>query len=389
VRPCCAMPIEPFHLERYFADFEFETPILLGASDCETMSVGELLDLDPSARDRFERMRLGYTHSEGDAELRRTIADGYAGAVGPDDILVHAAGVEVITTLMMATLEPGDRALVQMPCYQVLRTAPVIAGARVDRLETDPDDGWSVTADAVAEGLTPDTRLVALNSPHNPTGRTIPRGKLQRIADLCGERGIILLVDEAYRGTRHEGPVDEFSASELGEHVVTLGLVSKGYGLPGLRLGWLVCRDPALRAAVERVKDYTTICAPAPSEFLATIAIRNRDAILSATRARLRAHLDLLTPVLTGRPDLFGWVRPDAGPITFPTLRPEAVLAITGGDVDDRAVAERVRTEAGVLVIPGSLFDAPVPALRIGFGRANFPEGLDRFAMWLDAVSAA
>ncbi len=388
MRPCCAMPIEPFHLERYFADFEFETPILLGASDCETMSVGELLDFDPSARDRLERMRLGYTHSNGDAELRRAIADGYADPVGPDDILVHAAGVEVITTLMLAVLEPGDRALVQMPCYQVLRTAPMMAGAEVDRLETDPDAGWRVTADAVEEALAPDTRLVALNSPHNPTGRVVSRADLERISELCRERDIVLFVDEAYRGTRYDGPVDEVSAAELGPHVVTLGLVSKGLGLPGLRLGWLVCRDPGLRDEVARAKDYTTICAPAPSEFLATIAVRNRDAILSATRARLRDHLELLTPALTSRPDLFDWVPPDAGPITFPTLRAEAVRAITGGEIDDGAVAERIRTEAGVLVIPGSLFDARVPALRIGFGRANFPEGLTRFETWLDTVPA-
>jgi len=383
------MPIEPFHLERYFADFEFETPILLGASDCETMSVGDLFDLDPSARGRFEEMRLGYTHSRGDAELRAAVADSYGKEVGPEDVLVHAAGVEVITTLMLATLGPGDRMLVQMPCYQVLRTAPVMAGAEVDRLATDPREGWQVTVEAVEEALTPDTRVVALNSPHNPTGRVIPREELRRIAELCGDRGIVLFVDEAYRGTRYEGPVDEFSASELGEHVVTLGLVSKGYGLPGLRLGWLVCRDPSMRAAVERVKDYTTICAPGPSELLATIAIRSRDRILTATRERLRAHLDLLAPLLRARSDLLDWVPPDAGPITFPTLHEAAVREITGGTMDDRAVAERIRTEAGVLVIPGSLFDAPVPGLRIGFGRANFPDGLARFEAWLDTIESA
>jgi aspartate/methionine/tyrosine aminotransferase len=387
------MPIEPFHLERYFADFEFETPVLLGASDCETTSVGALFDLDPGARERFEALQLGYTHSEGDAGLRAAIAGSYGDAVGPGDVLVHAAGVEVVTTLMLAALEPGDRALVQMPCYQVLRTAPVMAGAAVDRLETDPADGWRVTAEAVAAALRPETRLVALNSPHNPTGRVVDAGELRKISDVCADRGVVLFVDEAYRGTRYDGPVDEFSAAELGEHVVTLGLVSKGYGLPGLRLGWLVCRDGHLRGAVERVKDYTTICAPSPSEFLAELAIRNRAALLARTRRRLRAHLDLLRPVLASRSALFDWIPPDAGPITFPTLTDEGVetlLAAEAGQApDDRRLAERIRTEAGVLVIPGRLFDARVPAIRIGFGRANFPQGLRRFAEWLDRIPGA
>jgi aspartate/methionine/tyrosine aminotransferase len=384
------MPIEPFHLERYFADFEFETPVLLGASDCETISVGELFDLDSGARERFERLRLGYTHSDGGNDLRVAIADSYADPISPEDVLVHTAGVEVVTTLMLAALEPGDRALVQMPCYQVLRTAPELAGAAVDRLETAPGEGWRVTAEAVAAGLRPETRLVALNSPHNPTGRVVEDGELRRIAEICAERDVMLFVDEAYRGTRHGGPVDEFSAAELGEHVVTLGLVSKGYGLPGLRLGWLVCRDPGLRSAVERVKDYTTICAPAPSEFLAEIAIRNRVPLLERTRERLRAHLELLRPVLRARADVFDWIPPDAGPITFPTLTDAGVRMLLGtkaGDMpDDRELAERIRREAGVLVIPGRLFDARVPAVRIGFGRSNFPEGLARLTAWLDGV---
>jgi len=380
------MPIEPFHLERYFADFEFETPILVGASDCESLSVGELLDLEPDARERFEAMGLGYTHSDGGAELRGVIASSYPEPIGPDDVLVHAAGVEVVTTLMLATLAPGDRALVQMPCYQVLRTAPVIAGADVDRLETRPEDGWAVTAQAVSAALTPTTRLVALNSPNNPTGRVIDPGELQAISDLCADRGIVLFVDEAYRGTRYDGPVDEPSASALGPHVATLGLVSKGYGLPGLRLGWLVCGDPELRAAVERAKDYTTICAPAPSEFLSEIAIKNREMLLGRTRRRLQGHLEMLAGFLNRRNDLFEWTPPDAGPITLPALTDTALRLAGAGQGTDRAVADRIRREAGVLLIPGALFDAPVPSVRFGFGRANFADGLERLDAWLDGA---
>ncbi|MDT8367865.1 MAG: pyridoxal phosphate-dependent aminotransferase [Longimicrobiales bacterium] len=378
------MSIEPFHLERYFADFEFETPVLFGASDCETTSVGALLDLDPAARERFEALPLSYTHSEGGREVRRAIAASYPARVGEDDILVHAAGVEVVTTLMLAALDPGDRVLVQAPCYQALRTAPEVAGAVVDRLETHPADGWRVTAEAVRAALTPRTRLVVLNSPHNPTGRVIEPSELAAIADLCAECGIRLFVDEAYRGTRFSGPIDEPSAVELGEHVAVLGLLSKGYGLPGLRLGWLVCRDRELRAAVERVKDYTTICAPAPSEFLAELAIRHRGVLLGRTRERLTTHLADLRELLEARADLFEWVAPDAGPITLPVVRPEAMKAL--GTAGDREVAERLRTEAGVLVIPGALFDAPAPSLRIGYGRANFGDGLQRFGEWLDRV---
>jgi aspartate/methionine/tyrosine aminotransferase len=378
------MPLEPFRLERYFAAHEFDTPVLLGVSDCETIAVGELLDLDPGARERFERLRLGYTRSDGSPALRAAIAESYADAIGPDDILVHAAGVEVVTTLMLAALRPGHRALVQMPCYQVLRTAPEVAGAVVDRLETTPDDGWAVRAEVVEAALRPETRLVVLNSPHNPTGAVVDPAELEAIAALCADRGVLLFVDEAYRGTRYAGPIDEPSAAELGSHVVSLGLVSKGYGLPGLRLGWLVCRDPALRAEVERAKDYTTICAPAPSEFLAEIAIRHRGLLLGRNRETLRAHRARLAEVLAARADLFDWVPPAAGPITLPTLTSDAVARL--GDDPARAFSDRLRTEAGVLVVPGDLFDARVPAVRLGFGRASFPAGLARFAEWLDGA---
>jgi len=384
VPPSGAMPIEPFHLERFFAAHEFETPLLLGASDCETLTIGDLLALEGDARERFEALALGYTHSDGGIELRAAIADSYPAPIEAGDVLVHAAGVEVVTTLMLATLEPGDRVLVQTPCYQVLRTAPVIAGAAVDRLETRPEEGWGVSVERVAAGLTDTTRLVVLNSPHNPTGRVIPRGELERIAELCRERGLLLFVDEAYRGTRYDGPTDEPSAAELGAHVATLGLVSKGYGLPGLRLGWLICRDPEVRAAVERAKDYTTICAPAPSEFLAALAVRHRTRVLGRTRERLRAHLELVSEVLRGRADLFDWVPPDAGPITLPTLSAEGVARLASGTLDDAALADRIRKEAGVLVAPGSLFDAPAPSIRLGFGRANLPEALARFGAWLE-----
>lgn len=371
------MSLEPFHLERWFAQHEFSTPILLGASDCETVSVGELLDLEPDARRQFDALRLGYTHSEGGIAVRTAIADSYGEGIDAEDILVHGAGVEVITTLCLALLKQGERALVQTPCYQVLRTAPVLAGAEVDLLQTRSADRWVVDPEVVEAALRPTTRLVALNSPHNPTGTVIDREALERIADLCADRGITLLVDEAYRGTRYEGPIDEWSAAELGPHVVTLGLVSKGYGLPGLRLGWLVASDPEIREAVELVKDYTTICAPAPSEFLAEIGLRNRATLLGRTRERLRAHLGLLREVMNRHEHLFDWVPPTAGPITFPVLRGEDAAGA------GLRFAERLREEAGVLVIPGTLFDAQEPAIRIGFGRANFPEGLERFDHWL------
>jgi aspartate/methionine/tyrosine aminotransferase len=369
------VPVPPFRIERFFAAHEFSTPHLLGVSDCETRTVRDLLALEPDAGERLADMRLGYTESDGSPELREAVAATLPG-VGPDDVLVHNAAVEVLLTVALAVLERGDHAVVHHPGYQAQWTTAEIAGARVSLWRARPELGWAPDLDELPDLLDrPRTRLLVVTTPHNPTGFHFDETTLGRVLAMAEERGIVTLVDEAYRGTEYDLSDRLPSAATLSDTAAALGLVSKGLGLPGLRVGWLVTRNRRLREAVARAKDYTSICAAAPSELLAALAVRHADALLEEARVRLRHHLGLLAHTLERHADRFDWVPPRAGPVTFPTLRRD--------EPDD--LARRLREQAGVLVVPGTVFDPASREVRIGFGRARFPEGLGALDRWLDS----
>lgn len=367
------MPVEPFRIERYFAAHEFTTPHLLGVSDCETRSIADLLALEPGAREALLSLRLGYTESPGDPSLRAAVA-AWSGGLGADDILIHNAAVEVLLTVALAVLEPGDHAVVHHPGYQAQRTAAGIAGARVSRWRARAENGWAPDPDELVRLLDrPRTRLLVVTTPHNPTGFHFDEATLRHVLELADARGVVTLVDEAYRGAEYDDADRLPVAATLSERAASLGVMSKGLGLPGLRLGWLATRNQGLREAVSRAKDYTSICASAPSEFLAALALRHSDTLLSETRAHLTANLALLTDLLGRHSERFDWVPPRAGPVTFPTLRAD----------DPDGFAERLRAEAGVLVVPGTVFDEASREVRLGFGRAAFPQGLERMDAWL------
>lgn len=381
------MPYEPFRLERYFAATEFTTPHLLAVSDCETRTVADLLALEPDGPERFMALGLGYTESEGSLELRTAVAARHERAT-PDDVLVHATAVEVIHTAFRTLLEPGDRVVVQMPAYQALRSAADVAGAEVVHWWGRPGAGWAPDLDDLDRLLeAAPTRMLVVNSPHNPTGWHADEATLRAILQRAEARGVTVFCDEAYRGTERDGSPTP-SAADLSESALALGLVSKGLGLPGLRTGWLVTRDSRARERVAGYKDFTSICGSAPSEFLAALALRHADRILGETRRLLDRNLELLAAFMERRGDHFAWTAPRAGPVTFPRLRSPEVWA--GAET----FCERARWEAGVLLAPGALFGTPgdlfssparaaAASVRIGFGRASFPTALAAFDDWL------
>lgn len=395
--PSLPAPRETFHLERFFAATEFTTPHLLAVSDCESCTVADLLALEPDARERLLGLRLGYTESAGSEELRVAAAGLYT-EVEPDDVLVHATAVEVIYTTFRALLREGDRVVVQMPAYQALRSAAELAGAEVVHWWGDSARDWAPDLDELDRLLDhPRARLVVINTPHNPTGWVADDAFAEGVLDVVARRGVRLFCDEAYRGTeRGSGsePTGWPSMADRDPAVLALGLVSKGLGLPGLRTGWLVARDPEVRRRVERYKDFTSICGPAPSELLAAVALRQSHALLARSRRLLAANLDRLDAFMTRWSGWFEWRAPSGGSVTFPRL----VDPDRWGGV--AAFCERARSEAGVLLAPGGLFsdaradraDPRVAAVdasfRVGYGRASFAEGLDALERWLRGVES-
>ena len=370
------MRIADFALERYFARWEFAVRHLLCASDVEGYPLAELLALaDDETRGLWEGLRLGYTESTGHPLLRREIAGLYE-RIDADEVLVFAGAEEAIFCLLNVLLGPGDHAVVTWPGYQSLYEVAQAAGSDVTLHELREADGWALDVNRLRAALRPETRLVVVNAPHNPTGMLPTHAEWRALTDLCAEAGVHLLSDEVYRFLEFD-PADRLVAgADALDRGVSLGVMSKSFAMAGLRIGWLATRDRALLERVAAFKDYTTICSSAPSEILALIALRARETVLTRSRAIVEANLPLLDAFFAERPEAFVWVRPRAGSVAFPRL------TLPGTTVDDFA-AELVEAE-GVLLLPGSRFGHPGNHFRVGFGRTDLPVALGRLAAFAD-----
>jgi aspartate/methionine/tyrosine aminotransferase len=373
------MRFRDFRLERYFGEWEFSAKILLGSSDPESIRLPDLLALaDEDGRRRWDELWLGYTESAGLPELREAIA-GQFGPCEADDILVFSAPEEAIFHVAAATLEPGDHMVGITPAYQSSYEVPRSVGAEVTLVPLREDRGWALDLDELADAVTGRTKLIYVNFPHNPTGAMLPLADLRRIIELADSCGAYLFSDEVYRGLEFD-PADRLpAAADLYPRAISLGGLSKAYGLPGVRLGWTACRDARLNRRLLAAKDFTTICAAAPSEILALIAVRAADRLIDRALGSITRNLGLVDSFFAARADVFRWVRPRAGSVGFPEL----LLKLPVEEFCSSLVTGR-----GVLVVPGSMFETTTNHFRIGLGRASLPAGLAVLGEYVDEVGA-
>ncbi len=363
------MRIEDFALERFFARYEFAVRHLLCASDVEGWPMADLLGLaDPEAAALWHGLRLGYSEAPGHPLLRREIATLYD-SIAPDEVLVFSGAEEAIFVASNVLLRPGDHAIVVWPAYQSLHEVARAAGADVTLHELRAADGWAIDVDLLRRQVTPRTRLIVVNVPHNPTGALPDAATYRAVAAIAADAGATLLSDEVYRFLELD-PTDRLPAgADVGPHGVSVGVMSKSFALAGLRIGWLATHDTRLLDAAARFKDYTTICASAPAEILSLIALRGRDTVLARSRGIVDANLALLDGFFGRQAAHFGWVRPRGGSIAFPELR---------ADVPVGRFAEDLLQAEGVLIAPGSIFGHHGNHFRLGFGRTDLPVGLER-----------
>ncbi len=368
------MRLPDFKLERYFARWEFQTDYLLCASDIEGWRLDELLSFaDEECRALWANLRLGYTESPGHPLLRQEIA-GLYDAVSPDNVLCFAGAEEAIFVLANILLAPGSHAIVTWPAYQSLYEVARGTGAEVTLLPLDPA-GWTLDPEALKHAVRPNTRLIVINFPHNPTGALADRKTFLACLDIAREAGCALLSDEVYHFLEFDPGQRLPAAVEVSPTAISLGVMSKAFGLAGLRIGWIATRDFDLLQRVAAFKDYT-ICNSAPSEVLALIGLRSREAILTRNRALLEENLSHLDRFFAERQDLFAWIRPRAGSIAFPKLL---------GGISSEEFCRDLLEKEGVLLLPGSAFDYPGEHVRIGFGRKNLPEALARLERFVES----
>jgi len=370
------MQIKPFRIEQYFGKYEFTAKYLLSSSDAESRTIQELLDLEPGAHERLLKHWCGYTESPGAPWLREAIAGIYKN-IKSDDVLVLAAAEEGIFVLYHALLGPGDHVIVETPCYESSLEVARSTGAQVSEWRRTFENGWAHDVAALEKLIRPNTKVIYINTPHNPTGLLMPAAAFQQVMALSASRNVIVFSDEVYRELEHDPATRLPAACEAYEHAVSLGSMSKSYGLPGLRLGWLASRDPEIIQRCLEFKYYTTICSSAPSEFLTALALRHRQVLVQRNLEIVQRNLRLLHAFFEQRSHLFEWIKPNASPIGFVHFKPQR---------DAFEFCEKVVRDAGVLLLPGSVYDQP-RHIRFGFGRKNMPESLAHLGAYLDAHS--
>lgn len=367
------MRIEPFLTEQFFAEYEFSARHLLASSDCETMSVGELLRLSGSSLEELAGLTLGYTESQGDPRLRSQISQMYSD-VSSEDIVVLTSPVEGIYLAMQTLLEPEDEVLALRPAYDALNNVARHLCREVLAWNLIPGkDRWELDFDQLESMIGPQTRMLVVNFPHNPTGYVPSISEFDRLISLARKNNVWLFCDEIYRGLEFEPTIP--SAADLYEKSIVLSGLSKTYGLPGLRSGWLVIRNEALRDELINWKHYTTICPAGPTEFLARKALLVKEKLAERSKAIIRKNLKLCEAFFARFPEHFTWRRPLAGSVAFV----EVNLAKIGFE-SATAHCHHLAKNHGIVLLPGKCLGFNDTFVRLGLGRTGFQEALEAYA---------
>ena len=367
------MKINDFKLEVFFGKHEFTAPYLLTQSDCASMSINDLLNFEPGAKEAFLEGGLGYTEVPGNPALRKVISDLYT-KMTPENIIVHAGAQEPIFNFMNVILDKGDHVICQFPIYQSLFEIPSSIGCEVSKWSIEQEEnGWVMDVKKLEQLIKPNTKLIALNSPNNPTGYTFTKEEIAAIVEIARKHDIYVFCDEVYKGVELDGDKRPWFA-DCYEKGVSLGVMSKAYGLAGLRIGWLATRDKELNKQLIKMKHYTSICSSGPSEFLSIVALKHSDEILERNVDIIKSNLKIAEEFFMRYPNLFEFNRPMAGPIAFIKMNIATPIA---------EFCDTLVEESGVLLLPSSIYSFQGQYFRMGFGRANFVESLKKFEDYL------
>jgi aspartate/methionine/tyrosine aminotransferase len=373
------MTVNVFKLEEFLGCHEFSAPYLLCCSDAQTWTLDEILGLaHEDEQHLWQNLKLSYTEVKGLPRLREAIARVHYPGLTADQILCFSGAEEGIFCTLFALLEPQDHVIVVTPCYQSLLEIPRMKGCPITPVALREENQWRLNVDDIKKAVTEKTKWVIMNFPHNPTGQILLPEDQQALIRFLDERGIFLFSDEVYRllGPKETLWVD--SAASFYPRAISLGVMSKSYGLAGLRIGWVACQNEQLLLKIEQMKHYTTICNSAPSEVISLIALRCHDHLVGRNNHIVEQNLSILDHFMIQHQDRLSWVRPQGGCTGFIRYKGEET-------VDD--FCAKVLNKTGVLLLPGSVYDEPSQHFRIGFGRQNMPQALTKFGDFLDNLT--
>ncbi len=366
------MQIDEFKLERYSAKHAANVRYVLGASDCESFAVSEVLS-EKELSD-LHSLRMGYSESQGNTLLRKEIASLFKN-VDYSQIVI-AVPQEGLFLALNALLKRGDKVIVQVPCYQSLCAISKAIGCEV--VTWSPvtiKNQWHWDIEFLKDKIDKITKLVIINSPHNPTGHLFTKNEYEEIINLAKENNCYVLSDEMYRMLEYQQKNQLPTGSDIYDKCISLSGISKTFGLGGLRIGWLSIREEALLKKVLQLKDYTTLSNSPISEYIALAALRKKDQILNRNMNIIQANLKLLDEFFVRHTDKFSWLKPKAGPVAFVKTKFEKNIEKFCNNLID---------QKGVLLMPGTMFDYGHHYFRIGFGRKTLPDALTLFEEYIN-----
>lgn len=369
------MKIKPFELERYFAKYEFTAPYLLSCSDCEPLTLKEVLSLSDSQTLRmWNNLWLGYTNSQGHPQLREEVSKLYT-KIKPQEVLI-VAPQEGILIAMNVLLEKGNHVIVTYPGYQSLYEIAGSIGCQLTKWQPDEKGGWDFDIDFLKSNIRKNTKLIVINFPHNPTGSLASKEKFKEVLEIAKSRGIYVFSDEMYRFLEYDKKDTLPSACDLYENAISLFGMSKTFGLPGLRIGWLTTKNKQLFKELTLFRDYTTICSSAPSEILALMALRAKEKIIERNLKIIKTNLKLLDTFFEKHSSILTWNRPIAGSIGFPRFL---------GKQSTTKFCQDLVNKKGVMLLPSYVYGYDQKHFRLGFGRKNMSQALKKLQEFLSA----
>lgn len=380
------MKIEVFALERWLTTYENRVNFDIAESGIYPLTTRDLLELEPPddrvrTTNRLLDLRLGYSEAPGTRALRSLIAETYAGTT-PDEILITTGAIEANYVLFNVLLEAGDHVVAVAPAYQQLHSVPAAIGCDVSRWEVRQKQGsrFEFDLDALERLVTPRTRLIVLNTPHNPTGAMLSEAELRHVYTLAESVNAWVMADEAYRWlTVPNGDSPAPPIRDIGELGISVGTLSKPFGLPGLRIGW-IAGPPDLIAACWAARDYVSLSPGKLNDALAVIALRHRDELIERTREIVSRNLETAEAWFIANADLVAWNPPRGGLLALMTY---------ALDIPSLELANGLAEDASVMLAPGSVFNIE-HHLRIGIGQEPeiFAEGLERTSDYLRQLRA-
>ena len=355
------MKIEPFGVEMWMNEFENHCAFNLAETCVASLTVNQLLELTGvgvHAFDEIAEMKLTYGAIEGSERLRAAVAALYD-TVTPANVVVTHGAIGANKLVHETLVEPGDRVISVQPTYQQHYSIPASYGADVQILRLRAENAFLPDLDELRSLVTPNTSLVAINNPNNPTGSLMDAEMLSAIGEIAADAGATVLCDEVYRGMNQEGDGTGPSVADLIPGAISTGSMSKAFSLAGLRLGWIAAPVETIEA-VSFHRDYSTISVGMIDDYLAAIALEHAPKILERSRSITRANLAVLSDWVDAEP-LISWVKPKAG--TTALLRYDI-------DMPSRDFCVQLLDQTGVMFTPGSAL-AIEGHVRVGYANTD------------------